>query len=85
MIPPRAHGTAWELSGGELGVAEGATSPQLDQGPSVAHITIDGQEGPGAGIDVDDVIVVAAVLVRVLERAPPSGESEAAVVADQIA
>ena len=85
MIPPRAHGTAREHAGRQFGVAEGATSSKVDQRPPVADIAVDGQNGPRSGIDVNDVVVVAAVLVRVLERAPPGGEGEAAVVADQIA
>lgn len=85
MIPPRAHGTARELARSELGIAEGAAPSKVDQRPPVAHVAVDGENGPRSGIDVDDVVVVAAVLIRVLERAPPGGEREAAVVTDEVA
>ena len=85
VVAPRAHRATGEQTGGQLGPAPGAAPVELDEGPAVGDVPIDRQDRPRYGLYVNDVIVVTAVLVGVLERSPPGGKGETAVVADEIA
>ena len=69
----------------ELGAAQRAAPVKLDQGAAVGDVTVDGKYRAGSGLDVDDVIVIAAVFIRVLERPPARGEGEPASLARQVA
>lgn len=84
VIPSRAHRTARQLAGRQLGVAEGATPPELDQSPSVTDVAVHRENRSGNRFDMDDMIVVAPVLIGILERSPPRGEREPTVVTYEV-
>ncbi len=84
VIAARAHGTRRQEAGSQLGAACRAASVKLDEGAAVRQVPIYGQDGPGGGLHMHDVIALTPVLVRVLERSPSCGEREPAVIADQV-
>ena len=84
VIAPPAYRARGEASGGQLGMAQGATASQLGERGGLEDVPVTGQDGPRLGIHMQDVIVRAAVLVRVLERPPPGRERQSAIATAQV-
>jgi hypothetical protein len=84
VVPASADRTGRQLPRGDLGRTARAATSQLKEGPTVAEVPIDSQNGSRDGLNVENMIVLAAVLVGILKRSPSGGESEAAVPASQV-
>src|SRR5919106_1506446 len=84
VISATADGAAWEAPRAEFGSAARAAAAEVQEGQRLGDVTVDRQDRPRVGLDVDDVVVGAAVLVRVFEGPPPRSEGQAAVPAGQI-
>jgi hypothetical protein len=86
VIPAPAHGAGRQAACGELGRAGRAQASKLDERPGGKGVggTVDGEDRAGLGLDVNHVVVRAAVLVGAVEGPPTGREREATVPADQI-
>ena len=84
MIPATADGAAREAPGAQLGVTAGASAAEVEERKWLGDVTVDGENGAGIRLDVDHMIVRAAVLVGVLEGAPSRRERQSAVPAREI-
>ena len=84
MVAAPAHGAARKAAGGELGGAHRTAAAEVQERPPGAAAAVDGQDRPGGRLDVDDVVVRAAVLVGGRERPPAGREREPAVAAGEV-
>lgn len=84
MIASPAHRAAWQQSARELGGALRTATPERNERPPVRAGPLDGEHRARVGSHVDDVVVLAPVLVDALERPPAGGEREPAVTAGEV-
>jgi len=84
VVPAPADRAARQAARPQLGRAERAPAADLDQSERLGNVPIHRQYRARGGLDVDDVIVVAAVLVRVFKRAPPGREGEPTIPAREV-
>ncbi|MEA2460772.1 MAG: hypothetical protein QOH90_949 [Actinomycetota bacterium] len=85
VVPAAADRAAGQETGRQLRVAEGAESSHLGQRDAAEVRPINSEDCSGRGLDLEHVIVPTPIFVRLADRTPARGESEATIAAREIA
>ena len=71
MIAAPANGAARQATCTQFGMAAGTAPAEVDESAWLGDVAVDGQDGAGTRLYVEDVVVGTAVFVGVFEGAPP--------------